>query len=390
MSARIAIAGAGIGGLAAAVGLLRAGFDVQIYEQAPEFGDVGAGVTLTTGAMRCLAYLGLEDDVERYVSRPRATPFLHYATGEVLAGAAPPPEEEVTHERYAAGHLFRADLHAILAHHVRRLSPSAVELDRRVVGAEQDDARARACFADASSAEADALIGCDGVRSSVRNALFGDDEPVFSGRIAYRFLVPGEQARPLLGVSELTAQYVGPSKVFIRYPVSNGRLLNCVALSASDRWTAEGWSLPATREELLEELAGWHPDVRALVALAPPERLIKWGIFEREPCETWTIGRIALLGDAAHPMQPFMGLGATTAIEDAAILARALAESPDIAEGLRRYERARIPRAARAFEASRRQGAIFDQTDPAHYPPPGAPAHDPAFQTFDPAEVVLA
>lgn len=380
---RIIVAGAGIGGLVSALGLLRAGFDVQVHEQAPALGEVGAGLTISTGGMRCLDLLGVLDDVERLISRPRGTPFLHYRTGDVLAEDL--PDEPTVPDRFAPGHIFRADFHAILVDHVRRLRPDAIALDHRLEGIDQDADRVRARFADGTTAEAEALIGCDGVRSVVRDVLFGDDDPTFSGKIAYRFLLPYADARPYLGGGDVTAQYVGPGKIFISYPISDDRLLNCVGLAASDRWVAEGWSQPATREELLEEFDGWHPDVRALMAMAPSDKLIKWGIFERPARTSWTVGRATLLGDAAHPMPPFMGLGATTAIEDGTILGRAFAESDgDVASALATYERSRLPRANRAFEASKRQGAIFDQIDPASYPPPGAPAHDPSYQQFDP------
>jgi salicylate hydroxylase len=387
---RILIVGAGIGGLTAALGLLRAGFDVQVFEQSAALREVGAGLTISSGGMRCLDFVGVLDDVEPLIARPRATPFLHYRTGEVLAegGDDEPP---VTRDRHAPGHVYRADFHALLVDRIRRLRSDAIVLDHRLEGIEQDSHLVRARFVGGATCEGDALIGCDGVRSVVRNSLFGDDDPTFSGKIAYRFLLPYADARPHLGaLGDATAQYVGVGKVFIRYPISNQRLLNCVGLARSNRWMAEGWSQPATTDELLEEFDGWHQDVRALMTMAPPDHLIKWGIFERPARSSWTVKRATVLGDAAHPMPPFMGLGATTAIEDGTILVRAFTESGgDVELALQRYERARVPRANRALEASKLQGAIFDQVDPAAYPPPGAPAHDPSYQHFDPMEVAL-
>jgi salicylate hydroxylase len=182
---------------------------------------------------------------------------------------------------------------------------------------------------------------------------------------------------------------VGHGQVFNRYLVSNGRLLNCVGLLHGQDWAEDGWNCPATVAEMVAAYQGWHPSVLALMQRAPAASLIKWGVFARAPREAWVQGRVALLGDAAHPMQPFLGLGAAMAIEDGTILGRAFAAHQDIDMALAAYERLRVPRANAVMMLSKAQGEIFRNTDPADFPPKGAPSHDPALGAFDPLETAI-
>lgn len=384
------IVGGGIGGLTAALALLRAGRNVRVYEQAPVLAEVGAGLTLAKGAMQCLAGLGVAERVRAKMSLSSGFPFLHYQTGRMLAGTPPLPDSELKlPDPGMGGHIFRADFHRILADAVREYGAHRIVLDHALVAVEQDDRQVVARFANGAQAAGEVLVGADGVRSAVRMALFGEGTPEFTGKMAYRFLVPAEVAMPLLGIGGRSCLFVGHGQVFNRYLVSDGRLLNCVGLLRSGDWTRDGWNVAATVEELLAAYAGWHPDVIRLMERAPAQGLIKWGIFARPPRDTWVLGRVALLGDAAHPMQPFLGLGAAMAVEDGAILGRAFAEKPGHAAAFAAYQRARVPRANMVMELSRRQGELFDETDPADYPPRDAPAHDPALSAFDYAEIAL-
>ena len=380
----ILIAGGGIGGLTAALALLRRGVPVRVFEQSRELREVGAGLTLSQGAMRCLSDLGLEDAIEAMIARSNGFPFLHYRTGRLLAGAFAKDGPPAPVERFASGHVFRADLHTLLAQAVRAIDPDAIALGRRLERFEQDENGVRVTFVDGEAVAGSALIGCDGVRSKVRAGLLGAEAPDFTGRVAYRFLLPADEGRPFLGAGGTAAVFIGPGKTFNRYLISGGTILNCVGLSKSDTWAAEGWSHPATVDQLLAEFEGWHPDVRALMARAPTGSLIRWGIFQRQPLKTWTTGRVTLLGDAAHPMLPFLGLGAAMAIEDGVVLGKAVSRSSDLAAAFQLYEQARVPRTTRVFEGSRLQGEIFDTIDPEHYPPPNTPSHDPGFYRFDP------
>ncbi len=392
---RVVVAGAGIGGLAAALGLVRAGFDVVVLERAAALKEVGAGLTLSPGAMRSLDLLGVADDVEATIARTPAFPTLHFATGEVLVeGRAPagPPA------RLAKGHMLRAELHSLLARHVEAVSPGTVRLGQQVVGV---GSGASVRLADGSTVHGDVVIGADGVRSAVRASLFGEatalpcawagestSAPVFTGRVAYRFLLPAALGIPFIGAGP-AAVYVGRGATFNRYRVAGGTVLNCVALSTTDRWADEGWSHPATRADLLAAFPGWHPDVLALMERAPEDSLARWGVFQRPPLTSWSRGPVALLGDAAHPMLPFLGLGAAMAIEDAAILTRTFTELDTPDEAIAAYERARIPRTTRVFHESARQGEVFDTVDPARFATSGAPSHDEVLRDYRPELVTL-
>jgi salicylate hydroxylase len=343
---------------------------------------VGAGLTLSRGAITCCVHLGIEAEIRRFLTPAPDFAYLHYKTGAYLPRPATPPRKpgQEAHD----GHMFRADLHAILVAAVRAHGGGRIVLGKVLTGVEQAEASVTARFADGTSAKSDVLIGADGARSSARRALFGEGLPEFTGKIAYRFLLPAEDAGDFAEVGGPACLFVGHGKVFNRYLVSNGRLLNCVGLMGSPDWTDDGWNLPATVEELVAAYQGWHPAVLSLMARAPARRLIKWGIFARQPREVWVQGRAALLGDAAHPMQPFLGLGAAMAIEDATILARAFAAHRDIDAALAAYQRIRMPRANAVMRLSKRQGDVFDTTDPASFPPKDTPSHDPLLGEFDP------
>ena len=379
---RILIVGAGLGGLTAAIALVRRGFSVEVYEQAPALGEVGAGLTLSRGAQRVFADLGLADAIRAKASITRSMAFLHYRTGALLHGGFDFTDGTVDSGEPGGLHIHRADLHAILAEAFARLAPDALYLNRRLVGIDESGGGVRATFADGSVAEGDLLIGADGLRSAVRQILWGDGAPRFTGQVAYRCLVPRDVATPFMGAGR-AAVYFGPDRVFNRYSLRRGAIVNCAAISRADGWTGEGWTTRASPEELCALYEGWHADVLGLMANAPREHLIKWALFDRAPLDGWRQGPVSLTGDAAHPMLPFLGLGAAMAIEDALMLARALAADPSTA-GLDRYEAARRPRTNKVAELSRHQGELVQARDPDRYDAAAAPAHDPAFHDFDP------
>ncbi len=378
----VSVIGGGIGGLAAALALLREGADVHVYEQSAAFGEVGAGLTLSRGAIQCCVHLGLEAVLRSRLAPAADFAFLHYKTGAHLP--APPRPPRVAGQEHDDAHIYRPDLHEILADAVRARGDHRLHLGKQLAGIDQSTAGITARFTDGTAATADLLVGADGVRSAVRGAVFGASPPEFTGKIAYRFMLPASEAGGFADTGGPACLFVGHGQVFNRYLVSNGRLLNCVGLRRSDDWAEDSWHCPATVEELLAAYQGWHPSVLSLMTRAPAGRLIKWGIFARPPRENWVQGRVALLGDAAHPMQPFLGLGAAMAIEDATILGRAIAAHEDIDEALAAYARARIPRANAVMLLSKKQGDLFDTTDPTDFPPKDAPSHDPSIGAFDP------
>lgn len=357
---RIIIVGGGIGGLTAALALLRQGCDVEVHEAARVAGEVGAGISIGPTASRGLYSLGLQTALEMAGDRPQgASAALHYQTGEVLGGAF--KDRQWKPEDFGPTHMIhRADLFTILSNAVLDLAPGAIHLNRRFEAFEQEPGKVSVRFTDGHVAEGSALIGCDGVRSAVRAQMFGAQSPRFTGQVAYRFLVPMARAQPYMNASP-SGPYVGPGRSMTRYPIRHGTLVNCAAFVTTDAWTGEGWSERCSIEELQALFDGWHADVQGLARNAPAEGTAKWALYDRDPLDRWVQGGVALLGDAAHPMLPFLGLGAAMAIEDAVVLGRAFGQGDGVAEALAVYENARVERAALMLLESRRQGQAFSE-----------------------------
>ncbi len=361
MARAVIVVGAGIGGLAAALALARAGQRVRVFEQAAALGEVGAGLSITPNAGRALLHLGLGARLAAIGSTPPVGAIRHYATGEILVTLG----QDQSRERYGVPlyHVHRADLHAALGAALRSMQSDAIETGRVLESLEQRANGVVARFADGSTATADCLIGCDGIHSATRRILFGADRPNFTGYVAWRGLIPGE----LVGAELLDpplCMTVGPRRMLMRYPLRGGTLVNYVAIARRSAWTEEGWSVRSTVREVLDEFADFEPRVRRLLELTPAERLFKWGLFDRDPLPTWTRGRVTLLGDAAHPMPPFTGQGAVMALEDAAILGRAFAAADEPATALRRYEAARHARVVAALHMSRARSELYFADDP--------------------------
>lgn len=378
---KILVVGAGLGGLVAALALRAPGHDVEVHEQAPALGEVGAGLTLSRGAQHVFRTLGIQERVAALACRSSAFPFLHYCTGRLLAGgydhADGAPDDGVAD---VGRQVHRADLHAVLvAAFAERGSPAT--LNHRLIGIDDGPGTVTAHFADGSTASGDALIGADGVRSVVRELLRGAEQPHYTGQVAYRFLVPIGVARPFMGAGR-GAVFLGPRRTFNRYTLRGGTIVNCVGIAAVDSWAEEGWATPVAIAEVREVFAGWHPDVLGLIDAATDR--IKWGIFDRAPLPSWTRGRVTLLGDAAHAMLPFLGMGAAMAIEDGMILARAFAAEDGVEAAFARYEAARLPRTTLVHAKSVEQGELTQARDPDRYDGQNAPSSDPSITAFDP------
>jgi salicylate hydroxylase len=361
----VGIIGAGIGGLAAALAMQRAGLRVRVFEQAPQLAEVGAGISLSPTAAHALNDLGLHETLETKAYKPEDQCVRHWRDGRPLMWVN---RGQALFDKYGERYylIHRADLHDALARAVRANDPNAITVDARCVGITQDAASATLKLASGTTHTFDVLVGADGSRSMVRHHLFGALEPQYTGYIAWRglvpmHLVPQEILQPPSGV------FLGPGHLVNRYPVRNGELLNFVAFAERADWTEEGWSIRSTVKELLDEFEGWTSWVRRFMELVPPNQLFKWGLFDREPLDTWTRDRITLLGDAAHPVLPFLGHGAVLAIEDGLVLARALAASTRHDDALERYERARMERAAFVVLQSRQAGKTFHDPDTDSY-----------------------
>jgi salicylate hydroxylase len=380
---RVLIVGAGLGGLTAALALDRCGLDVAVYEQATELREVGAGLTVSRGAQQVFAELGLGPQLIARASTVRSNAFVHYRTGALLDGAVDSTDGSGCDDGVARNvQMHRADLHDLLVTTLRARAPGALALGRRFVDVTESGDQVAVTFADGGVAEGDLLIGADGLRSSVRAALWGAEAPRFTGQVAFRGLVPGEAAAPFIASTGRAAVYLGPDRVFNRYALRRGALVNCVAIARTDSWREEGWTTPATHTELAALYDGWHPDVLGLIGAAPA--LSKWALYDRPPLPRWSTDRVSLLGDAAHPMLPFLGLGSAMAIEDGLVLGRALAASPG-PEGLARYEAVRRPRTTEVMLQSRREGGLVQAEDPDAFAPDAAPSRNPLYYDFDPA-----
>jgi len=377
----VAIIGAGLGGLTCGIALRQAGIDVTIHEAAQRIEETGAGLTLGLGAQHVFRALGVQGAVAAKACPAGNLPFLHYASGAVLLGAL--DEGDGLGDDGSANivrHIYRADLQNVLLAAFEALG-GQVLTGRRLARIAPSASHAAAHFADGSHARAALLVGADGVRSAVRAQLVPGDAPRFTGHVAYRFLVPMARAAPFMNLGR-SAIFIGPRRTFNRYTMAQGTIVNGAALVETGEEVPEGWSHAAPLDELQAAFAGWHPDVTGLIGEATA--IIKWGLYDRAPLPRWSEGRVTMLGDAAHAMLPFLGMGAAMAIEDGYVLARMLVRHGDIAAALDAYEARRIPRTAEVHEASKRQGEITQSIDPDHFALAGAPVNNRAMMEFDP------
>ena len=338
----IAIVGAGIGGLSAGLALTRAGFSVRVYEQAPKLGEVGAGISLSPNAVKGLRYLGLESAIRAIADEPPQQITRHFETGEILVRI----DRADTPERYGAPYLqaHRADLHRLLSDALLEMDPASIVLGKQLETIEETPGDVRLAFADDTNLEAAVVVGADGLKSRVRQQVFREDDPEFSGYCAWRGLIPRDRLRQM-SLEPGSCVFVAPGRLFVRYPVRHGVLENFVAFTQTQDWQAESWSQTGDIAELQQHFSDFTSEVRQLLEAVSDGRCHKWGLFAREPLMGWVTQRVAVLGDAAHPMMPWFGQGAASAIEDGVILARAMtAAGGDRATGLQRYEAARHAR----------------------------------------------
>jgi salicylate hydroxylase len=344
---QIAIIGGGIGGLAAALSLRRAGFDVNVYEQVPVKREVGAGIVLTPNATRVLQGLGLGDALKRMAVSPTVVRQRRWQNGRTLLLA--PVQQLVGPSGEPLFYtVHRADTLAMLTN---ALQPSVIHVGHRLVAIKDSNERVALEFANGEKATADLVIGADGIHSTVRKILLGPQQPRFTGCVAYRGMVAADRF-PRSDMHIESQLWLGPGSHFIHYPVRSGELINFVCLIDRAAWTKESWTEPGDPADIRAVYAGWHEQVRALVATVA--EIFVWGLFDREPLPRWSLGRITMLGDACHPMLPFLAQGAAQAIEDGATLAAILSQSADdVPAALIRYEKLRLPRTA-AIQATAR------------------------------------
>jgi salicylate hydroxylase len=348
MKQTILIAGAGLGGLTAALALLRDGHDVRVFEQASQLGEVGAGLQLSANATRVLSLLGIDDAVRAVASVPAGKQVRLWSTGQSwkLFDLGRESVQEYGNPYYT---MYRPDLHAVLVDAVRALKPDAIVLGARCASFESNDAGVTLVLEDGQRFSGDLLVGADGVHSKVRQGLVGKDAPTFSGCLAWRGVIPAKNL-PAHLQEPVGTNWIGPGGHVIHYPLRRGELVNFVGVVERSDWTVESWTAAGSVEECLADFANWNEDVHTLIrAIATP---YKWALMVREPLQQWTQGRVTLLGDACHPTLPFLAQGAAMAIEDGAMLARCLRETADPQHALRRYQDARVERTTRIVQGS--------------------------------------
>ena len=349
---RVAIIGGGIGGLTAANALRRAGVEVSVYEAAGELKEIGAGVALHANAMRVLRFIGVEDAVRKVAGRTEYAVTRDGITGRIISKTSRARLAELQGIEPATVH--RADLLDVLA---AALPEGIASLAKRCVSVESTGSSAVARFADGTEAEADVIIGADGIHSAVRTSLFGPDAPQFTGKICYRSVIPTAAVRGgvLSDVAADNGQWLGPHGTVVLYPLRGEELINVVAHYDDDTYRHESWVTECDRDEVLQRYAGWHESLLRLFAAG--QTWYKWALYDRDPIPAWTKGRVSLLGDAAHPMLPYLGQGACQALEDGAVLANAMSTSPsDPVAALAAYERTRRPRASQVVLTARARG----------------------------------
>lgn len=345
----VVICGGGVGGLAAAIGLMGMGHRVVVLEQARQFGRVGADVNLTPNAVHALDRLGVGEALRATAARPTHRISRTWDTGEETSRL---PMSAAAEERYGAPQLtiHRADLLAALE---GALPEGVIRFGAAVEAVGQDEQGAWARLAAGETLRADVLIGADGIHSLVRRTLFGPDDPRFTGLVSWRAVFPRARGE---GIPDLDAftKWWGPEsdRQIVTFPLTHGQEIFVFATHKQDGWTEEGWTLPGDIAELRAQYGDFHPQARALLEAC--DSVTRSALHVREPMTAWSQGRMTILGDAAHPMVPFMAQGACMAIEDAVVLARALdgVEAAGVAAALERYQAARMPRTAEVQRSS--------------------------------------
>ncbi len=352
---RILIAGAGIGGLTTALALAQRGFRVDIYEQAPELMELGAGVQISANGSRVLIELGLEAAMRAVVCEAALKEVRIWNTGQTWK-LFDLGKDSI--ERFGAPYWFvhRGDMHRALLDAVRASDGVALHTGKKCVRFEQDGAGVTLELAGGERIVADALIGADGVHSTIRQQLFEAGKPEYMGIICWRGLariedLPEELRRPV------GTNMVGPGGHVITYPLRRGEIMNFVGFGERDDWKIESWTEKGTKAECAADFQGWNPLVHQIIAVL--DQPYKWALVGRAPLAAWTKGRVTMVGDACHPMLPFLAQGANQALEDALVLARCLAAHSDVAVALARYEAARLERTTKIVNGSVESGRRF-------------------------------
>lgn len=358
----ILIAGAGIGGLTAALSCAQKGLSVRVFERAQELGEVGAGIQVAANGTHVLEKLGLGAALDEIGFKPEAATLRLGQSGRTVFSN---PLGASAQARYGAWyyHVHRADLYRILADAVEAHPQINLKLGTAVDTFVDHKTHVTASLSDGTETIGTALIGADGIHSSVREGLFGKDAPRFTGNVAWRLLVPTENLPSDLIPPHATV-WTGPQGHAVTYYVRGGKLVNFVGVVERKDWQVEGWLEQGDLGELQRDFAPWCSTIHQLIDAADETTCFKWALFDRDPLPAWSEGRVTLLGDACHPMLPFMAQGACMAIEDAWVLALKLGDASDPAAAFKAYEASRKTRTARVQMAARANAKRFHKGAP--------------------------
>jgi salicylate hydroxylase len=366
---RVIVIGAGIGGIAATAGLRKLGVEVAVYERASDLGEVGAGVQIGPNGVKVLRALGLDPGLEGLAFEPTEIVSVDW---QAATQRFRQPLKAIATKQFGAPYItaHRADLHRLLR---AKVPDSVITLNAHCTGVSSSDRGAVATFADGSEVEADLIVGADGIRSVVRECLFGAAPARFTEQIGWRAILPIELVPTRVGPDKSVrierteyVGWIGPAGHVICYPIRGGNLYNMFVGRVSTEWAEESWTAPSNKEEMLTAFAGWNEALLGM--LSNVQHVFKWGIYDRDPLTQWTRGRVTLLGDAAHPMMPTLAQGASITLEDAYTFARNVARyASDPAAALKVYESERIDRARRVQLQARDQ---FNNNRKQPAPPP--------------------
>ena len=354
---KVLIVGAGIGGLSAASCLMQAGFDVEIYEQARVLSEVGAGIQLSANAMHVMRYLGLDEAIINLGVRPGAFVFRLHDTGEIIQQFSLSEEHERQHGApYIQIH--RADLHDLLAENARKLKPDVIRLNKQAVGFSEEADGVELNLRDGTTTHGDILVGADGLKSIIARQIVGQISASYTGDAAWRITVPVERL-PNNFIDQVMSVFMGPGGHAVCYYVRAGKILNFVGIVETDDVSEESWTMKFPWEQLKDDYRGWHSTIQFIIDAADKDKCYRWSLHNRLPIRNWSTRRVTILGDAAHATLPYLAQGAAMAIEDGAVLARAIRQSATVPEALDLYQRNRVDRTARVVEQSTQNRALF-------------------------------
>lgn len=356
----VLIAGGGIGGLTTALAFLKRGHRVTVFEQSQQLDEVGAGLQISPNGMHVFDALGVSARVEKDAFRPRAQELRFGKGGGRILSI---PLRDIARDRWGGEylHVHRADLIDALGGALIDRAPDSVRLGCRVAGYRQDESSITAVLDSGEEVSGDLLVGADGIHSAIRTSINGEDKPRYTGNVAWRVVVPvsalGQFAPP-----ETASVWVGSRRHAVTYRLRRGSLANLVGVVECKERSIESWTSTGAREQALKDFKGWSPVIRTILEKA--ETLNRWALYDRDPLPRWVDGRAVLLGDACHPMLPFLAQGAVMAIEDAYVLARLVTQREILPEALATYEAERKPRTSRVQAGARHNAKLFHRADP--------------------------